>query len=522
LLGGEVLNGNSYAASTMRWWQLRPSFGSTNQYTPVEAPVGRGLAAPFGHCTDGKSIYFVAKDGICATSGGPKESLTDEDLYNLFPHDGVPGHNVTYNGVTTYAPDYGRAAAMRLAYCNSYLYFDYQDSTGTPRTLVLDIRNQGWLSDSYLGGIGASIHYGVEQQEGSLEPTDTSYNLLIVGGADGNLYTEADNQIDGTVPIQCYVATREFTAGDERAQKLFGDLFFDFLDPLSTSGATNLTVSSMSLGAPIGTTALAQNAARQQMPVDLGGGLYAFALGVFVSWTVPVAMPPVILYTWQPSYISKPESTAGRDTDWDNCGLEGAKWIQGFILEAIAPATKLIGVENGDTQVLQQVFPVLHPIQQEKAYSFLQPFVAHMVRLVPQDEVDWNLFNVKWVFQPTPETVTTWWTQPSSCEWEGYGHVFAINAAYSSQAPVNFLMTFDGTTQTYQLPSTGGVYQKIFLNLMANKGKLYSFQFQSTAGFSDLQIWESSFVCQVGGWGRTAAYRHHVSVGGTDGVEAKI
>jgi hypothetical protein len=136
LLGGEVLNGNSYAASTERWWQLRPDFGGVNQFTPIEAPVGRGLAAPYGICTDGSKIYFVAKDGIWMTGGGPGESLTDADLYNLFPHEGIKGTNVTYNGVTTYAPDYGRASTFRLCYCNSYLYFDYQDTTGTARTLV--------------------------------------------------------------------------------------------------------------------------------------------------------------------------------------------------------------------------------------------------------------------------------------------------------------------------------------------------------------------------------------------------
>jgi hypothetical protein len=521
LLGGEVLNGNSYAASTGRWWQLRPSFGGENQYTPNEVPVGRGLAAPFGHCTDGSRIYFVAKDGIYATSGGVGISLTDADLYNLFPHEGVPGQNVTYNGITNFAPDYGRAETFRLAYCNSYLYFDYQDSTGVPRTLVFDVRHQGWSTDVYLGGVGASIHYGIEQQEGSLDLADLTYGLLIVGSANGSLYKEVDNSIDAGVAIACFLGTREFTAGDERAQKLFGDLFLDFLNP--ASGVTNLSAKSLSLGVPFSTTALSQSNARQQVPIDLSGGTYSFSLGLFLSWTVSAAGSPVTFYTWQPSYIVKPETTANRAEDWDNAGYEGAKWIQGFILEANTNgATKQLQIQNGDTQAIQQTFSINHPIQQEKAYSFLQPFVAHMMRWESVDGIDWSFFNIKWIWQKTPETVTTWWTQPSSLGWGGYGHVYTINAAYASQAPVVFTMFFDGNSQVYTLPSTGGVYQKIFINLQANKGKLYSFRFQSTAANPDLQMWEEDFVCEVGGWGRTEVYRNYVTVGGSRGDKAAI
>lgn len=525
LLGGEVLNGYSYVASTDRWWQLRPSFGGQSQYTSVEAPVGRGLAAPFGHCTDGSKIYFVAKDGIYVTAGGPGVSLTDADRYNLFPHDGVAGQNYTYNGVTIFAPDYGRAQTFRLSYNNNYLFFDYQDSAGAARTMVYDIRHQGWSDDVYLGGLGATIHYSIEQQEGSLNTSDQYYGLQIVGGADGKLYKVVDGQGDNNLnPIACIIATKEFTAEDERSQKLFGDFFLDYLNP-NPNVIDTLTVTPVSLGAPISpATALAFNTARQQSPIDFvtPPGLYSFSVGLFFTWFVRSNVPPTVLYTWQPSYINKPEITTGRAQDWDNAGDEGAKWVQGFILEAIAPATKQIGVRNGDNQILQQTFAVNHPIQQEKAYSFTQPFVAHMMRIEPQDTVPWNFFNVKWVYQRTPEQVTTWWTQASSCGWRGYGHVYSAEVSYASQAPVNFLMTFDGTTQTYILPSTGGVLTKAFLNLMANKGKLYSFQFQSTAGFSDLQIWEESFVLQVGAWDRREAYAYHVSVGGKVGTLAEI
>lgn len=523
LLGGEVLDGNSYVASTQRWWQLRPTFGQENQYTPIEAPVGRGLAAPYGICTDGSRIYFVAKDGIYATSGGAGESLTNIDLYNLFPHEGISGANFTYNGVTVFAPDYGRAETFRLAYCNSYLYFDYQDSTGTQRTLVFDVRHAGWIVDSYLGGTGVSIHYGIEQQEGSLNTSDLDYGLLVFGGSNGKLYKESDDAIDGTNLIQCFLATREFTAGDERAQKLFGDLFLDFTNPTTSSGTTALTVSIMSLGVPYSQTNFTQSNTRQQLPVSLGAGIYSFAAGMFFSWVVPVAMPfPLTLYTWQPSYINKPESTTTRAEDWDDAGYPGNKWVQGFLVESITPNTKQIGVRNADTDALQQTFALTCPIQDWQAFSFTQPFYSHSMRLEPADSVDWQFFKVKWVWQPAPETVTEWWTQPSGMNFHSFGHCYTCEFSYSSQAPVNFTMFFDANSQNYQLPSTGGIVKKIFLNLQANKGKLYSFRAQSTAGFRDLAIWEESFVLLCGEWGRTGRYVHHPSVGGKVGTLAEI
>lgn len=517
LLGGEVLNGTSFAASTNRWWQMRPTFGGESQYTPIEAPVGRGLASPWGHDTDGSRIYFVAKDGIYAHSGGPAESLTDADLYTLFPHDGVAGSNYTYNGVTLYAPDYSKSDQFRLAYCNSYLFFDYYDTQGFSRTLVYDFRHAAWQTDVYADQMTA--HYAIEQQEGT---NGHIYGLLVMGSQSGNLFQELDNATDAGNPIQWSLATLENTAGDFRAQKLFGDTFVDILNPPPSSGSNPLTVTPMSLGVPLEVSvAIAAASTRQQLPIDLQGGLYAFSLGMFFSGTVNVASTtPITLYTWQPSYIIKPETTATRAQDWDNAGVAGAKWVQGFILEANTfGAAKGLAVRSADDLQIKQTFQITHNGQSEIAYSFDTPFVAHMMRLEPQGATPWMLFGVRWVFEPTPETVTNWQTQGTALGWNGYGHVYSLNVAYASTAPVTFRMTYDGTVLTYTLPSTGGVYAKAFVNVAANKGKIYTFKFSSTTKF---QLWLDDFVIEVGGWGRTDAYRNYFTVGGSRGDKAQI
>ena len=131
LTGGCLLNGESFAFSATKCWALRPSFGSENQYTAREVPTGAGAISHFAITTDGKHIYFVGKDGIYETSGGPAVLITNrENIYTLFPREGVPGESWPYLGTTVPAPDYSQAlATFHLCYANGYLFFDYAGRT---------------------------------------------------------------------------------------------------------------------------------------------------------------------------------------------------------------------------------------------------------------------------------------------------------------------------------------------------------------------------------------------------------
>ena len=124
LMGGEILGGVSYLSSSDRWWAMFPAFSGSVVFAPYQVNVGRGMAAPYGICTDRNRIFFVAKDGVGFHQGGPYKSLTD-DLYLLFPHEDVQGVKIVRNGVPYYPPDYSRAGEFRLTWINDFLYFDY-------------------------------------------------------------------------------------------------------------------------------------------------------------------------------------------------------------------------------------------------------------------------------------------------------------------------------------------------------------------------------------------------------------
>lgn len=517
LLGGQVVAGISLISSPQRWWALIFQPGNTVQpYYPVEQPVTRGSISPYGSATDGKVVYFWAKDGIWDTSG---KCHTDLDLYNLFPHEGVTGSNVTSNSFTFYAPDYKRAGEFRLCFANSYLYADYQDLTGTQRTLILDLRTGSWSTDVYADSM--RVHYHPEQQAGTVLSDTTLYPALLLADINGKVWVQRDLHNDDTVTIPCAVSTFEFDAGDMRASEQWGDLE---LDAIPASGLTVTPISNGAQASPPITIAPALT--RTQSPISLAGGLLARYLGLLITWSDDFAHKsiPTSLLIWQPSFVPKPETITDRAGDWDDAGTPDAKFFQGFELRADTfNALKLLTIQDSDslaTHVIQPS-PIRHNGEQTKAYSFATPFVAHLVRDVPQDQVQWRRFGIKWVYQPTPENVETWQTQATSFGLSGFSHIQRIIAAYTATADVILTITaFDGTSPApLTLPSTGGLYKKVLFVLTFNKGQLFTFSGIST---SPWQAFLDDWEIMVGNWGRPNEYLNYRSLGGPRGDKATI
>jgi len=344
LLGGEVVDGLAFVASPERWWALYPQPDNPSQrYAFVQQPFPRGLAAPLGHCTDGVSIFYWAKDGIQSSSGG---SLTDADLYNIFPHDGVLGKAVTYMGQTVNPPDYSRAGTFRLSYSNYYLQATYQDSTGTYRQLVLDTRRSAWCGDSYSPAVSAFLHPA--QPAGTLLSNTARYDELIMGTIDGRVAVQTDNTNDLGGPIVCTLDTAEFDGGDSRAPKQWGDIFLD-----STPNSAALTVTGVSLGAQvIPPIAVPTGAARTRLPLSAGGIVVSDFMGLAFSWTddFTAQSAPTQLHIWHPSFVIQPTYTQTWYTFGTTFGMDGFKHIPRMILAWVSTAPITIQVTSYDGQ----------------------------------------------------------------------------------------------------------------------------------------------------------------------------
>lgn len=319
LLGGEIVGGMSLVASTMRWWALYPAKDTPQQYYAVERQVGRGLIAPYGHCTDGKVIYFWGKDGIYVTDTNTAVCLTDV-LYNIFPHEGVEGRNYTYNQQTVYAPDYSRASTFRLGYCNGFLYADYQDSSATYRTLVYDIALKSWCVDEYADTM--SVHYGVEQQTGTILTSGTDYSYLYMGAVNGQVFYQVDLHNDGDTPITVKLATLEYNGGDARADQLWNDLILDSTPVAPITVTPIFNAQSLAASSIIGA-----RTTRDQAIINVGTS--SEFMGIYINYTEDfrVQTEPTILYLWQPLHESLPIHVLNWSPEGMGFGLPGYKFV---------------------------------------------------------------------------------------------------------------------------------------------------------------------------------------------------
>ena len=195
------------------------------------------------------------------------------------------------------------------------------------------------------------------------------------------------------------------------------------------------------------------------------------------------------LYFWEPSYLDRPEDIQMRATDWEDAGLVGAKFCQGFTLEADTNGVDKSITLQGDQNNLQ-TYTINHNGQQIKPYTFRPAKVASLLRLISTDQVDWRFFGIKYLWEPLPELVTYYKTQGTTHDLPGYQFLKDGYIAHISTADITLTINVDGTDFVYNIPNSGGLYTKTYLIFGINgtsgqtlKGKLYTYQLRSTAGF---------------------------------------
>lgn len=208
LLNGTLYDGLPYIFSAEEQYVVEPDFAQPNQFRALITPCGRGLWARWAMCNTPFGIVFLSKDGIFITrNGSPAESLTDKDLYPLFPHDGIPG--VSVNGINP--PDMAQPARLRLTYIDNWVYFDYLDTAGTGRTLAFRFADQSWWPDQTTPGITARL-----SSEG------LQIHEMLMGGTTGAGFLPGGVTDAGT-SFTCFAQVVE-NQGDARQQKLYRDV----------------------------------------------------------------------------------------------------------------------------------------------------------------------------------------------------------------------------------------------------------------------------------------------------------
>jgi hypothetical protein len=404
LMNGTITSELSTVFSTERFWLIYPNFadavatvtGTTGpQWTLIQAQATRGLYMRYAIASLGSMIAYRAKDCVAVSmGGGPEQSITD-DIYNLFPHGGSIPQPVVIAGNTIYPPDDTKPNAQTLTLTPSYLFYDYQDTTGTPRTLVYDLQAKGWSVDAYVPT--ANCHLW----------SVGSPSRLLLGCTDGTVRLLGGGTSEFTTAIIC---TRSENGGDARALKRVGDLFFRAeilgafpvtLQLWKTQFTSQLTGFSPTILGTGGTGAIAY----YTVDFTAGFGDDVDNIGAVFSWALGSNN---ILDLWQPSWTELPEIIQDRPSDWTECGIVGNKLIRGMIIEMDTfDVPKAIQVETSDSQAL--VAPNQTSItangQTLVPFTFDPPFTAHMLRVVSTDGVPWRMWgaDAQWICDPWPD-----------------------------------------------------------------------------------------------------------------------
>jgi hypothetical protein len=529
LMNGCIVGGLGMVFSTERAWLIYQNFFNAlatatgvvgSQWILIESIATRGLFARFGVCTDGGgNVYFRGKDGVYVSPGGfGCNSITDDDLYSLFPHEGSSPKDYTItvgaNVYTIYAPDSNQAGYETLKFSNGFLYWDYIDTHGSPRTLVYSVEAKGWVPDVY--HVPATCH------------ADAEGNAIGVymGCSDGTL---RQLQSAGTEDSRVVLVTPCFNAGDTRADKQFGDIFLNAIIPINAYLnyiiAGNLFTKVVN---PSSTPTPGTGPARASYILDLlqsqsGSNTNFTDIALQFAWNLGTG---VVLFVWQPSLLAVPETIQLRPSDWDNCGDEGAKFLQGFVAEADTsntPVTIEIDDDFGAAHAVNEAFQF--DGRSAKAFSFAAPFISHLVRLrqvvtAPAPVLPWRLWGIKWVFVPFPELVKRWQTEGMSHGNTGWQHIREMNLAHISTADLSLVLTFDyWPTITVLVPNSGGAQKKTRIVIPENKFKIVSYALSSTAPF---RLFVNDVEVKVGPWKRTDAYRVLKPFGGQTQEAARI
>lgn len=524
LINGVIANGIGMVFSAENGWSIYPNFSAAlatvtgvqgSAFSLIRASVTRGLYIRPCICTDGSGTFFYrSKDGIEATSGGGKQqSLTDTDLFNLFPHEGTVPQAITLAGFTIYPPDDTQPEAQKLRFATGYLYYDYIGIGTGPCTLVFDVAGGGWVVDVYQHP--ATIHM---LEEGP------NANGVLTGCSNGTIRALGST---GSEAATCVVLTPAVNGSDARAQKTVGDIFVRAAvasgQPATVALYANQYAVTLTGFSP---TALAGTSlALTPFIIDFVDGDARTVNDIEMALTWPAGYG-TYLDLWQPDWTDNPESTQDRPSDWMDMGGEGANFVQGLLLEADTfNVAKLFSIENADDGTFHtpNECPLTLNGQTKVALTFTPPFVGHIGRIISTDGVPWRVWGQRWIALPFPELVVEWQTEMTSLGTDGWQHLREFNIAHVSTADLILTIVFDpgAAPQTIVLtvPNSGGLQAKTKITCPRNKFKLVSFRLSSAEPF---RVFENDVECKVGPWGREEPYRNLKVIGGGSAPGAQV
>jgi hypothetical protein len=206
LMNGTITSELATVFSTDRCWLIYPNFADVSilttgvqgsPWTLVQSAATRGLFMRYAIDALGALIAYRAKDCIAVSmGGGPEKSITDS-IYNLFPHGGQQPSAITLGGYTVYPPDDSKPLAQTIKIAPGYIFYNFQDTTGTPRTLVYDVEAKGWSVDVYSPTVNCHLWAVGPVAQLLTGCSDGTVRQLITGGTETGTSVAFSRSEDG-------------------------------------------------------------------------------------------------------------------------------------------------------------------------------------------------------------------------------------------------------------------------------------------------------------------------------------
>jgi hypothetical protein len=362
LVNGIVTSELHVVFSPERFWLLYANFsdavatvtGTTGSlWTPVQAASTRGLYMRYALAGIGSLIAFRAKDGIFVSHGGGPEQDISANIYNLFPHGEPEGpSSVVIGGQTIYPPDDTKPNAQTIACVPGYIFYDYQDTMGTPRTLVYDMEAKGWVVDTYTPTVNCHA-------------LATGVNQILCGCTDGTIRSfDAAGTETGTAML----ITRCEGKGSTRVIKRIGGVF------LRAVAASAVTLSFWANRLQTAITGFSPStagtgASESDYLIDFTSATNSDVtdLACQFSWALGSGN---ILSEWQPDWTFLPASVIGWKTgllSYGNRGWGHVEWIN-LAYQSTAAVTLVMTMDNGSAITL--TFPSTSGAQVKQFMTF--------------------------------------------------------------------------------------------------------------------------------------------------------
>lgn len=295
------------------------------------------------------------------------------------------------------------------------------------------------------------------------------------------------------------------------------------LGQLQAKYFTGLNLEANTFGQTYNLSVLIDNNPVATLPINHNGQSehpYAFTpqAGYETQLEMQWPQPNDQLPTWQLYKINWifepwPDSTT-RASFPSDLGYTGSKFMQGLVAPMETGGNPVTFSIQGDCGQQATMGPITTPnlCKMDVAFSFSpcngspsNPFIASQVQIFPNSAARIWYDQIKWIWEPEPELVASWVTQPTDHDFPTWHHHRDAFIAYrgGSGMPVLYITTEYGT-EAYPLdPVVPNQYVRCYRVLKPQKAKWRSYRVEG-CGLFRLYIKDS--VVRVKEWGSTGPY----------------